>query len=97
MGCGRLCQGLRRRRQIRGARPFVRRLIPGGLFLLQQSLHTAPRLICSTGSGILDSVAAVVAGLSPLGSLPELTAQALRSIIQTAANKLFRCGLDFFF
>lgn len=77
-------------------RLLVRQLISGGLFLLQQSLHTAPRLIRSTGGGILDPVAAVVVGLSPLGSLPELTPQALRSVIQPTADKLLGRGLDFF-
>lgn len=48
------------------------------------------------GGGVLDPVAAVVAGLSPLGSLPELAPQALRSVIQSTADKLFGRGLDFF-
>ena len=73
-----------------------RQSIPGGLFSLQQSLHPAPCLIDPTGGGILDLVAAVVAGLSPLGSLPELAPQALRTVIQPTADKLLGCGLDFF-
>lgn len=96
LGQGRPCRGLRGRRRIRGVRLLVRQLISGGLFLLQQSLHTAPRLICPTGGGILDPVAAVVAGLSPLGSLPELAPQALRTVIQPTADKLLGRGLDFF-
>ena len=68
----------------------------GGLFLLQQSFHTAPRLIGPTGGGVLDSVAAVVAGLSTLGSLTELAPQTLRTAIQTTADKLLRRGLDLF-
>lgn len=67
-----------------------------GFFLLQQSFHTAPRLICSTGSGILDPVAAVVTGLPTLGCFPKLASQALRSVIQSTANKLFRRSLSFF-
>ena len=63
----------------------------------QQNFHTAPRLICSTGGGILDPVAAIVAGLSALGCLPELAPQALRSVIQPTANKLFRRSFSFFF
>ena len=68
-----------------------------GFFLLQQSFHTAPRLICSTGSGILDPVAAVVAGLSALGCLPKLAPQTFRSVIQPTANELFRRSFSFFF
>ena len=86
----------RSRGRIRGARLLVRQPIPGGLFLLQQSFHTAPCLICPTGGSILDLVAAVVAGLSPLGGLPELAPQALRTVIQPAVDKFLRSGLDFF-
>ena len=67
-----------------------------GFFLLQQGFHTAPRLICSTGGGVLDPVAAVVAGLPTLGSLPELAPQAFRTVIQPTADKLLRRSLDFF-
>ena len=48
------------------------------------------------GGGVLDPVTAVVAGLSPLGSLPELAPQAFRTVIQPTANKFFGRGLDFF-
>ena len=48
------------------------------------------------GGGVLDPVAAIVAGLSPLGSLPELAPQAFRTVIQPTADNLFWCGLDFF-
>ena len=58
-----------------------------GLFLLQQRFHPAPRLIGPTGGSVLDPVAAVVAGLPTLGSLPELAPQALRSVIQPTADK----------
>lgn len=68
----------------------------GSPFLFQQNLHAVYGPVCSTGSGILNLVAAVVAGLSPLGSLPELAAQALRSVIQPAADKFFGRCLDFF-
>ena len=68
----------------------------GGLFLLQKSLYPAPCLIASTGGGVLDLVAAVVAGLPPLGSLPELAPQAFCPLIQPTADKLLRCSLDFF-
>lgn len=77
-------------------RLLVRQSIPGGLFSLQQSLHPAPCLIDPTGGGVLNLVAAVVTGLSTLGSLPELAPQALRPVIQAAADKLFGRGLDFF-
>ena len=65
--------------------------------LLQQSFHTAPRLIGPTDGGILNPVAAVVAGLSTLGGLTELAPQAFRTIIQPTANKLFRRSFSFFF
>ena len=68
-----------------------------GFFLLQQGFHTAPRLICSTGGGILDPVAAVVAGLPALGCFPKLAPQAFSSVIQPTANKLFRRSFSFFF
>ena len=68
----------------------------GGLFLLQKKLHPAPCLIGSTGGGVLDPVAAVVAGLPPLGGFPELAPQAFRTIIQPTADKLLRRSLDFF-
>ncbi len=96
MGCGLLCGGLRGRGRIGGARLLVRQPVPGGFFLLQQSLHPAPCLIDPTGGGVLDPVAAVVAGLSTLGGLPELAPQALRTVIQPTADKLPGRGLDFF-
>ena len=67
-----------------------------GFFLLQQSFHTAPCLIGPTDGGILNPVAAVVAGLSTLGGLTELAPQAFRTIIQPTANKLFRRSFSFF-
>ena len=67
-----------------------------GFFLLQQGFHTAPRLICSTGGGILDPVAAVVAGLPALGCFPKLAPQAFSSVIQPTANKFFGRSLYFF-
>ena len=93
----RVCRDLLRGSVCGGARLPI--LLPalGGLFLLQQSFHTAPRLIGPTGGGVLDSVAAVVAGLPPLGSLTELAPQAFRTIIQPTANKLFRRSFSFFF
>ncbi|MFG6351354.1 MAG: hypothetical protein K1W21_07005, partial [Oscillospiraceae bacterium] len=69
----------------------------GGLFLLQQSFHTAPRLIGPTGGGVLNPVAAVVAGLPSLGGLPELAPQAFRTVIQPTADKLFRRRRNLFF
>ena len=86
----RVCRDLLRGSVCGGARLPI--LLPalGGLFLLQQSFHTAPRLIGPTGGGVLDSVAAVVAGLPPLGCLPELAPQAFRTVIQPTADKFFR-------
>ena len=95
LGRGRSCRGLWGRRRIGGVRPFVRLPALGGLFLLQKKLHPAPGLIGPTGGGVLDPVAAVVTGLPPLGSLPELAPQAFRTIIQPTADKLLRCGLGF--
>ncbi len=91
-----ICRDLLRGRVCGGARLPI--LLPalGGLFLLQQSFHTAPRLIGPTDGGILNPVAAVVAGLSTLGGLTELALQAFRTIIQPTADKLFWHGLDFF-
>ena len=68
----------------------------GGLFLLQKGLYPAPGLIGPMGGGILDPVAAVVTGLPPLGCLPELAPQALRTVIQPTADKFLRRALDFF-
>ena len=91
-----LCRDLLRGRICGGTRLSVRLPALGGLFLLQKSLHPAPCLIGPTGGGVLDPVAAVVAGLPPLGGFPELAPQAFRTIIQPTADKLFRRGLDFF-
>ena len=79
-----------------GARSFSLLLALGGLFLLQKRFHPTPRLIGYTGGGVLDPVAAVVAGLPPLGGFPELAPQAFRTVIQPTADKLFRRSLDFF-
>ena len=80
-----------------GARSFSLLLALGGLFLLQKRFHPTPRLIGPTDGGILNPVAAVVAGLSTLGGLTELAPQAFRTIIQPTANKLFRRSFSFFF
>ena len=92
-----ICRDLLRGRVCGGARLPI--LLPalGGLFLLQQSFHPAPCLIGPTGGGVLDPVAAVVAGLPPLGGFTELAPQAFRTIIQPTANKLFRRSFSFFF
>ena len=79
-----------------GARSFSLLLALGGLFLLQKRFHPTPRLIGPAGGGVLDPVAAVVAGLPTLGSLPELAPQAFRTVIQPTADKLLRRSLDFF-
>ena len=92
----RICRYLLRRWVCGSARLPVRLLALGGLFLLQQSFHTAPRLIGPTGGSVLDPVSAVVAGLPPLGSLPELAPQAFRTIIQPTADNFLGRGLDFF-
>ena len=103
---GPLCRGLRWRwicrnflgcGQIVSVRLSIWLPALAGLFLFQQRLHPAPGLIGPTGGGVLDPVAAIVAGLPMLGGLPELTPQALSSIIQPTADKLLRCSLDFFF
>ena len=96
LGRGRSCRGLWGRRRIRDARLLVCLPALGGLFLLQKGLYPAPGLIGPTGGSVLDPVSAVVAGLPPLGCLPELSPQALRTIIQPTADKLLRRGLDFF-
>ena len=92
-----ICRRYLRGRICGSARLPVRLPALGGLFLLQQSFHTALRLIGPTDGGILNPVAAVVAGLSTLGGLTELAPQAFRTIIQPTANKLFRRSFSFFF
>lgn len=77
-------------------RRSVRFSFPGSFFLLQKILNFTLSPPHPADSGVLDPVAAIVAGLSPLGSLPELAAQALRSVIQPAADKFFGRCLDFF-
>ena len=67
-----------------------------GFFLFQQSFHAAHGPPHPIGSGVLDPVAAVVAGLPTLCCLTELAPQTLRTVIQTTADKLLRRGLDFF-
>ena len=56
-----------------------------------------PRLIGYTGGGVLDPVAAVVAGLPPLGCLSELAPQAFCPVIQPTADKFLRRSFSFFF
>ena len=92
----RICRDLLRRWVCGSARLPVRLPALGGLFLLQKSLHPAPCLIGPTGGSVLDPVAAIVAGLPPLGCLPELAPQAFRTVIQATADNLFWRGLDFF-
>ena len=91
-----ICRDLLRGYVCGGTRLLVRLPALGGLFLLQKSLHPAPCLIGPTGGGVLNPVAAVVAGLPPLGSLPELATQSLRPVIQPTADKLFGRCRDFF-
>ena len=93
----RVCRDLLRGSVCGGARLPI--LLPalGGLFLLQKRFHPTPRLIGYTGGGVLDSVAAVVAGLSTLGSLTELAPQAFRTVIQPTADKFFRRRCNLFF
>lgn len=67
----------------------------GSPFLFQQNLHAVYGPVCSTGSGILNLVAAVIAGLSPLGGLSKLAPQTLGTIAQSTVDKLFRRGLGF--
>ena len=92
-----ICRRCLRGRICGSARLPVRLPALGGLFLLQQRFHPTPGLIGPTGGGVLDPVAAVVAGLPPLGGLTELAPQAFRTIIQPTANKLFRRSFSFFF
>jgi len=90
MGRRLLPWGLRRWR-------ICRRLLGRWRISGEKSLHPAPCLIASTGGGVLDPVAAVVAGLPPLGCLPELAPQAFRTVIQPTADKLLRRNFSFFF
>ena len=67
-----------------------------GFLLFQQGLHAAHGPPYSIGGGVLNPVAAVVAGLPTLGGLPELAPQTLRTVIQTTADEFLRRGLDLF-
>lgn len=91
--CGRLLLHGRVRGSIRFPSRFP---LPGSFFLLQKILHATFGLPRSADSGILNSVAAVVAGLSPLGGVPELAPQALCAVIQPTADNFLRRGFDFF-
>ena len=77
-------------------RRSVRFSFPGSFFLLQKILNFTLSPPHPADSGVLDPVAAIVAGLPPLGGLPGLAPQAFRAIIQPTADKLFRRSLDFF-
>jgi len=68
----------------------------GSFFPFQQSFHAAHGPPYSISGSVLDPVATVVAGLPTLGSLPKLTPQTLRTIIQTTADEFLRRGLDLF-
>ena len=92
-----ICRRCLRGRIFGSARLPVRLPALGGLFLLQQRFHPTPGLIGPTGDGVLDPVAAVVAGLPPLDCLPELAPQAFRTVIQPTADKLLRRNFSFFF
>ncbi len=70
--------------------------VPAGLFLLQKIFNPPHRPPCPAGGGILDPVAAVVICPTALGGVPKLAPQALDPVLQTAADKLFRRGFDFF-
>ncbi len=70
---------------------------PASLFPLPKVFYPARGPPRSASGGILDPVAAVIIGLPTLGSIPELAPQALCSIVQPTADKLFRRGFDFLF
>ena len=61
-------------------------------FLLQQLFNPSRCLTASSPGGVLDLIAAVLAGLPPLGSFPKLAPKALRSIVQPTAQKLLGGG-----
>ena len=92
-----ICRRYLRGRICGSARLPVRLPALGGLFLLQQRFHPTPYLIGPTGGGVLDPVAAVVAGLPPLGCLPDLAPQAFRTVIQPTADKFFLRRRNLFF
>lgn len=70
---------------------------PVSLFLLQKILYPTLGPPHPTNGGILDPVAAVIIGLSMLGSIPKLAPQTFCAVIQSSADKLFRRCLGFFF
>lgn len=67
---------------------FLRMIRLPAVFPFQQIHYPAPDKAPASDSGVFDSVAAIIAGLSPLAGFPQLTAQALCAIIQTAPEKL---------
>ena len=66
-------------------------------FPFQQIRDSAAGKAPASDSGVLNSVAAVVAALSPLASFPKLSPQALRTVIQPAPEKLLRDRPAFLF
>lgn len=65
------------------------------VFPFQQIRYPAPDEAPAGNSGVFDFVAAIIAGLSPLAGFPKLAPQALRTVIQTAPEKLLGNGLPF--
>lgn len=75
----------------------LRAVPPVSLFLLQKILYPTLGPPRPANGGILDPVAAIVIGLSMLGSIPKLAPQTFCAVIQSSADKLFRRCLGFFF
>lgn len=72
---------------------FLRMIRLPAVFPFQQIHYPAPDKAPASNSGVFDSVAAIIAGLSPLAGFPQLTAQTLCAIIQSAPEKLLGNGL----
>lgn len=67
---------------------FLRAIRLPAVFPFQQIRYPAPDETSTSNGGVLDFIPAIIAGLSPLAGFPQLTAQALCAIIQTAPEKL---------
>ena len=59
------------------------------VFSFQKIRYPAPDKASAGDSGVLNFIPAIIAGLSPLADLPELTPQAFRTVVQTAPEELF--------
>lgn len=67
---------------------FLRAIRLPATFSFQQIRYPAPDKAPASDSGVFDFISAIIARRSPLAGFPQLTAQALCAIIQTAPEEL---------